>query len=317
MAQGPGRAHRTGLSLIELFELFPDNQAAEQWWIEQRWPDGVVCPFCGSDNVQHRSTGKPQPYRCRDCRRDFSAKTGTLMQGSPLSFRIWVIAIYILTTGIKGTSSMELHRALKVNQRTAWYLAHRIRETWADNAAPFTGDEVEADETWIGGKDKNRHKRKRSGRQGKHSMIAVAGVKDRKTKKVRAVVVDHVDSKTLVPFVRETAPGATVYTDESNVYLSLPNHKAVNHGIGKYVDGQAHTNGMESFWSLMKRGYHGTYHRMSPKHLHRYVAEFSGRFNDRPLDTIEQMRRIAKAMEGKRLKYSTLIRETGRHRRAV
>ncbi len=134
MPKAPGKNYRNGISLIEFFDRFPDEESAERWWTTERWPTGVACPGCGSMNIQHRTTRKPQPYRCRDCRKDFSAKTGSLMHGSPLGYRIWVLAIYILTTGIKGTSSMKLHRDLKVSQKTAWYLAHRIRETWADNA---------------------------------------------------------------------------------------------------------------------------------------------------------------------------------------
>ena len=149
MAKAPGRSHRKGISLIELFEMFPDNETAERWWVANRWPNGVVCPECGSLNIQHRETRKPQPYRRRDCRYDFSARTGSLMQGSPLGFRKWAIAIYLLTTGIKGTSSMKLHRDLKVTQKTAWFIAHRIRETWAESSGvPFTGP-VEADETYL------------------------------------------------------------------------------------------------------------------------------------------------------------------------
>ena len=151
MAKAPGRSERNGISLIGLFDMFPDEKSAERWWIANRWPDGVACPECGSTNVQERASRKPQPYRCRDCRYDFSAKTGSVMQGSPLGFRTWVIAIYLLTTSIKGTSSMKLHRDLKVTQKTAWFLAHRIRETWAESGSvPFTGP-VEADETYIGG----------------------------------------------------------------------------------------------------------------------------------------------------------------------
>ena len=127
--------------------MIPDEKAAEAWWVRSRWPHGVVCPACGSMRIQHRKTRKPQPYRCRDCRKDFSAKTGSLLEGSPLPFQTWVIAIYILTTGIKGTSSMKLHRDLRITQKSTWFLAHRIRETWAENCgAPFTGP-VEADET--------------------------------------------------------------------------------------------------------------------------------------------------------------------------
>ena len=318
MPKGPGRASRIGLSWIDLFRMIPDEKTAEAWWIQSRWPHGVTCPRCGSLRIQDRTTRKPQPYRCRDCRKDFSARTGSLMEGSKLPFQTWVIAIYILTTGIKGTSSMKLHRDLKVTQQTAWFLAHRIRETWAESCgAPFTGP-VEADETWIGGKFKNMHRKKR--RQLEHGLsnkTVVAGVLDRRTGKIRAHVVERTDAETLTGLVRQAAPRTPmVYTDEAKAYQSLPNHETVNHGIGQYVDGQAHVNGMESFWSLLKRGYHGTYHRMSPKHLQRYVAEFAGRQNERPLDTIDQMIRIVQSADGKRLKYRTLTRGTGRQRMA-
>ena len=183
MAKGPGKSFRDGISLIELFEMFPDEESAERWWIAARWPAGIACPGCGSMNVQHRTTRKPQPYRCRDCRKDFSAKTGSLMQGSPLGFRTWVIAIYILTTGIKGTSSMKLHRDLKVSQKTAWYLAHRIRESWADNAGKKFSGPVEADEAYFGGKEENKHAKKRLHEKWRTGKTIVAGVKDRTTGK--------------------------------------------------------------------------------------------------------------------------------------
>ncbi len=304
----PGKHYREGLSWPELMDLFPDDATSEAWFIECRWPNGTACPKCGSDNVQERPTRKPQPYRCRDCRKDFSVKTGTLMQGSPLPFRTWAIAIYIFTTGIKGTSSMKLHRDLKVTQKTAWYLAHRIRETWEDDA-PMFGGPVEADETFVGGKEGNKHESKKlhAGR-GPVGKVAVAGVKDRATGRVSARVVARTDGPTLKGFVRSrTAQEADVYTDEHGAYAGLDNHETVAHGIGEYVRGQAHTNGIESFWSMLKRGYYGTYHRMSPKHLDRYVNEFEGRHNARPLDTIDQMREVAARMSGRRLTYAELV----------
>ena len=311
--KAPGRYYREGISIMEFFEIFPDEAAAEQWFVEQRWPAGVACPKCGSLNIQERASRKPQPFRCRDCRKDFSVKVGTLMESSPLKLRVWLLAIYILTTNIKGTSSLKLHRDLKVTQKTAWFLAHRIRESFASTEPPLRGD-VEVDEAFFGGKAKNMHAKKRrqlTGR-GTTDKTAVVGIRERSTGKVRAAVVQRTDAPTLTGFLDDHAdPAAKVYTDEAAAYQGLPNHETVKHGVGEYVRDQAHINGMESFWSLMKRGYIGVHHRMSPKHLHRYVSEFSGRHNDRPLDTMEQMCRIAKGFEGKRLRYQDLKADTG------
>ena len=167
---------------------------------------------------------------------------------------------------------------------------------------------VEADETFIGGKEKNKHaKRKLHAGRGPVGKTAVAGVKDRATKRVRAAVVPNTDANTLKGFVAETtAPDAMVYTDGEQGYVGLPKHEAVKHTVGEYVRGMAHTNGIESFWSMLKRGYYGTYHQMSPQHLGRYVGEFAGRHNQRPDDTVDQMAAMVRGMDGKRLRYRDL-----------
>ena len=307
----PGKHFRKGLSLVEVTRMFPDDATAERWFTEVRWPDGPDCPHCGSTNIQSKTKHKTMPYRCRDCRRWFSVKTGTVMQSSKLGLRVWALASYLLTTGLKGQASMKLHRDLGITQKTAWHLAHRIRETWVKaDGTPFAGP-IEVDETYIGGKRKNMPKAKRKTLEGRGAVgkAAVAGAKDRATNRVNAAVVPATDSVTLQGFVRANAEtGATVYTDDAAAYRGMAGfeHEAVQHSVGEYVRGMAHTNGMESFWSMLKRGYHGTFHHFSAKHMQRYVNEFEGRHNDREADTIDQMAHVAKGMVGRRLRYRDL-----------
>ena len=321
--KAPGKSHRKTISVMELMdEVFPDNETAEAWFVKNRWPDGVVhCPECGSVNVQTDTPSKTQPYRCRErqCRLRFSAKTGTVMQGSNLPYRTWAVAIYLCLTDLKGVSSMKLSRDLKITQKSAWHLAMRIRKAIEDgDGMPFAGP-VEADETFIGGKRKNmslsKRKELKGAGRGAVGKEAVVGVKDRATNKVRARVVPVTDAPHVAGFVAsQTKDGAKVYTDEAKVYNALDpwfDHEAVNHKVSEYVREQAHTNGMESFWSMLKRGYQGTYHKMSAKHLDRYVTEFSGRHNVRDADTIDQMEGVVSGMAGKRLRYADLIADNG------
>ena len=307
----PGKSDREGISLVKLMRMFPNDDAARRWFEKQIWPHGPHCPKCGSFNVQSNIKHKTMTHRCRDCdgRPMFSLKTGNMMEGSKLGYQTWAISVWLVATNLKGVSSMKLHRDLEITQKSAWHLAHRLRKAFECGNPLFSGP-VEFDETYIGGKRKNMPKAKRvalAGRGGAGKTV-VAGAKDRDTNRVAARSIPATDAETLQGFVADHAAlAATVYTDDAVAYRGIPQeHEAVRHSVGEYVKGQASTNGIESFWAMLKRGYQGTFHHFSAKHTDRYVTEFAGRHNLREADTVDMMAIIARRSVGKRLRYCDL-----------
>ena len=304
MSEAPGKNFRKGITLMELFRKFPDNKTAEQWFESRIWKNGRVCPLCKGTETRP-STHKTQPYRCPQCRRFFSVKKGTVMEASNISYQHWAIATYLFATNLKGVSSMKIHRDLGITQKSAWFLVHRLRESWKTLAGVEKMDgPVEIDEVYLGGLEKNKH------REDKHKKekVAVVGIKDRATNKISAQPVPETTMLRLENFIdSKTTKEAKKYTDENASYSNLQNHESVRHSVGEYVRGQAHVNGMESFWSMVRRGYDGVYHHISEDHLHRYINEFAGRHNVRSMNTIGMMEQVAENMMGQRLTYQALI----------
>ena len=301
-------------SLLEAVTYFSDLDVATDYVAKLRWPNGPVCPKCGG--TEHSFVSTRRIWKCKSCKRQFSVKVGTIFEDSPLPLTKWLPAIWLAANSKNGISSHELGRALGITQKSAWFMLQRIRLAMQTGSfAKFSGI-VEVDETYIGGKARNMHRGRRermlreNAGSGKHyGKTPVVGMIERDGR-VRAIVVPNTRRDTLGPLVEENIePGTSVFTDEYGSYRGLGlnfDHRVVYHAE-RYVDGQVHTNRIENFWALLKRGLHGTYISVQPFHLFRYLDERMFTFNMRDLDDYGRFATVLGQATDRRLTYAELI----------
>jgi transposase-like protein len=308
----------TPTTLMEAVVYFQDPYNCIRYLVERRWPNGVTCPTCGSTNVGFIESRRMFQCRTRHAKAQFSVKLGTIFEDSPLGLDKWLPAMWMIAGAKNGISSWELHRAIGVTQKTAWFMLHRIRLAMQDElTGGMLGGEVEVDETYIGGKARNMHKdrKRRVQQEGRNTggKSIVMGMLQRGGKVVASVIPDRTKA-TMQPIVRGSVDeGTAIYSDEHGDKWRMEEyeHSMVNH-LASYVDGNVHTNGMENFWSLLKRGINGTYVSVEPFHLFRYVDEQAFRFNNRsPMDDVGRFSYLVRKIVGKRLTYAELTGKVG------
>jgi transposase-like protein len=307
-------------TLLEAVQYFSDAENCRQFMIAVRWADGLVkCPHCGSEKVTYLE--KAKVYRCygKHPKSKFSLKVGTVFEDSPIGLDKWLPAAWMLSNSKNGVSSYELSRALGVTQKSAWFMLHRIRtamkEEHTHTMGSHWGNPIEVDETFIGGKPQNKHLGKR---QRKDKAI-VMGMLNRETRQIRAKVIPNVKRETLQhEILKNVGFNAHVFTDGAVAYENLSEyknftHRTVNH-INEYVNGRVHTQGIENFWSLLKRGLNGTYVAVEPFHMDAYVDEQVFRYNERRKNDSQRFIKVLSQLAGKRLTYAEL---TGKEEGAV
>ncbi len=304
-------AAKRPINLLEAIRYFADPDVANDYIAKLRWPEGPVCPRCGC--VDHSYLATRRVWKCKGCKKQYSVKVGTIFEGSPLGFDKWLPAIWLAANTKNGISSHELGRALGVTQKSAWFMLHRIRLAMKSGSIEMLDGEVEVDETYIGGKAQNMHASVRSEKIKRHGgvgdKVAVVGLKQREGT-TRAQVVTDTTRQTLEGEVTgNVADGATVFTDDHRGYRYLKHaydHGTVNHSKGGYVNGRIHTNGIENFWSLLKRGLKGTYVSVDPAHLNRYIDERIFAYDRRDWSDYERFASVLDSSTGRRLTYAGL-----------
>jgi transposase-like protein len=305
-------------TLVEAIRYFSNFENCKTFMVSLRWPTGVTCPNCGSTRVSWLENAKLWKCYEKHARPKFSLKTGTIFEDSPLGLDKWLPVVWLIVNCKNGVSSYEIHRGIGVTQKTAWFMLHRVRLAMQEGSFQKMSGTVEADETYVGGKAKNMHSYKleqlkmrghvRAGTDGK---AIVAGLLERETGKARATVMPNVRAFHLRTHVIENVEtGSTVYTDSLRSYRNLPVdgfvHEFVDH-TKEYVDGQVHTNGMENFWSLLKRALKGTYVSVEPFHLQAYCDEQAFRYNNRgPMTDADRFTYVMRKIVGKRITYKQL-----------
>ena len=295
--------------------IFKDDAKAREYLESLRWPNGPECPHCGTVGEAKQLAGKshrPGLYQCNACREPFTVTVGTVYERSKIALHKWLLATYLMSASKKGISALQLSRMLGVTYKSTWFMAHRIREAMRDDAPTPMGGEgktVEADETYVGGREPNKHLSKRKfGKQGGSGKAPVFSLVERGGK-VRSFHVANVTAKNVREVLVAHVNRATfLMTDESNIYTKTGRtdfvaHETVNHRQHEYVRGIAHTNTIEGTFAILKRGVYGTYHSISEQHLHRYLSEFDFRYNGRRISDAERTAKALAGIVGKRLTY--------------
>ena len=299
-------ASQTPQTLLDAVRHFSDLDVATEYVASRRWPDGPVCPRCGLVDKKHYYLKTRRVWKCRSCKKQFSVKVGTIFEDSPLGLDKWLVAGWLLANCKNGISSYEIARHLGVTQKTSWFMMHRLRQAMRTGTFEKLSGEVEADESFIGGKAKNMHKSKREEKiqgRGTSGKAVVMGLLERHGE-VRTTVVPDTKKQTLQGEIRENVePGSEIFTDALKSYEGLDPeyvHEFIDHAE-KYVQGRVHVNGLENFWSLLKRCFHGTYVHAEPFHLFRHLDEEAFRFNEREGEDSDRFKKVLGSAGGRRL----------------